>query len=160
MKRSVPIPLPIVVLVVALVVLVAGSAVANNGFRADRGTGSAARDEEGGPPSQKQLDKIVQRLGDAGIETDAEAVAGLAENYGVGGAVRLLAWADATGKDPAEIGAMFDSGMGWGEIARQLNDEDAEGDLDLHPGIGWVMGGGQGHGHGRTTAPGQEKKQH
>jgi hypothetical protein len=49
--------------------------------------------------------------------------------------------------------------MGWGAIAKQLNEEDAEGDLNLRPGIGWVMGGGQGQGHGKANAPGQAKKQ-
>ncbi len=71
-----------------------------------------------------------------------------------------LSWADAAGMDPADLGAMFDSGMGWGEIARQLNEEDSEGDLTLRPGIGWVMGAnGQGHAHGQDTAPGLLKKQ-
>jgi len=154
--------------VLALLLIVAGSALANKaGTPSPRPEIAAAspeapetQDEEGAAPSQEVLDKVVERLGAAGVDTDADTVAGLAEKYGLGGAVRLLAWADATGMDPADLGAMFDSGMGWGEIARQLNDEDPEGDLNLRPGIGWVMGGnGQGHAHGQDTAPGQLKKQ-
>jgi hypothetical protein len=143
-----------------LVVLLASSALANRAAQ-PAATNQVEADEpdEGGPPSQQVLDKVVDRLADAGIETNTDAVAELADSYGVGGAARVLAWADATGMDPAEIAALRDSGLGWGEIARQLNEEDLEGDLELRPGIGWVMGGGQGQGHGRENAPGQAKKQ-
>jgi hypothetical protein len=161
MNRSIrSLPIPIVVLAVALLLLVAGSALANKGFQTSQQPNVVAQDE--GAPSQQVLDKIVERLGNAEIDATADEVAALAENYGVGGAVRLLAWADATGKTAAELGAMFDSGMGWGAIAKQLNAADAEGDLNLRPGIGWVMGGGgqgQGQGHGKVNAPGQVKKQ-
>lgn len=162
MNRSIrSLPIPIVVLAVALVLLVAGSALANKGFQTSQQPDVVAQDEEEGPPSQQVLEKIVDRLDSAGIDTTAATVAELAATYGVGGAVRLLAWADATGMTAAEIGAMFDSGLGWGAIAKQLNEEDAEGDLNLRPGIGWVMGGGQGQGqgHGKANAPGQAKKQ-
>ena len=141
-----------------LVVLLASSALANRaGQPAANNQVEADEPDEGGPPSQQVLDKVVDRLGNAGIETDADAVAALAESYGVGGAVRVLAWADATGMDPAAIAALRDSGLGWGQIAKQLNEEDPEGDLDLRPGIGSIMGGGQGN--GRENAPGQAKKQ-
>jgi hypothetical protein len=115
-------------------------------------------------PSQKLLDRIVANLDAAGITTDAATIAALAETYGVGGAVRLIAWADATGMSTDDLPAMFDSGMGWGEIAQQLNTEDDS--RDLRPGIGWIMGnggnghaGGNGMGLGRAGAPGQQKKQ-
>jgi hypothetical protein len=157
MNRSIrSLPITVVVLAVALVLLVAGSALANKGFRAEQQPDVVAQDEEEGVPSQQVLDKVVERLGNAEIVTTPEAVAELAATYGVGGAVRILAWGAAT---DADVAAMFDSGMGWGEIARQLNEADAEGDLNLHPGIGWVMGGGQGQGHGKANAPGQAKKQ-
>ena len=71
----------------------------------------------------------------------------------MGGAVRILAFADAAGVDPSEIIAMRDDGMGWGQIARAL--ADANPDFDLGPGIGWIMGNGNGngngHGQGRAT---------
>jgi hypothetical protein len=159
MNRSIrSLPIPIVVLAVALLLLVAGSALANKGFQPQTQPDVVAQDEEEGTPSQQVLEKVVDRLGalDPPIVTDAATVAELAATYGVGGAVRILSWGAAT---DADVAAMFDSGMGWGEIAKQLNEEDADGDLNLRPGIGWVMGGGQGEGHGKANAPGQAKKQ-
>lgn len=124
------------------------------------------QDQESGTPSDQLLDRIVARLGDHGIETDAGMLADLADRYGVGGAVRILAWADAAGVSAEEIAAMFDSGLGWGEIAGQLNGDDES--LHLSPGIGWLMGNGHaggdgpgngvGHAYGRANAPGQQGK--
>jgi hypothetical protein len=111
-------------------------------------------EDEDGAPSQLVLDRVVGRLADAGITTDADTVAELAADHGVGGAVRLLAWAHASGMSTSELADMFASGMGWGEIAAEL---------DLHPGIGSIMGnaGGNGNGNGlglgRANAPGQQK---
>jgi hypothetical protein len=70
----------------------------------------------------------------------------LAAKVGVGGAVRVLAFAKASGKSTAEILAMFQGGKGWGEIAHALG---------LHPGIGWIMSGG--HGKGQGHAAGADK---
>lgn len=113
-------------------------------------------EDEDGPPSQQLLDRLVDRLADAGIETDPETIAELATDHGVGGAVRLLAWADASGMSTGELADMFASGMGWGEIAQEL---------DLHPGIGSIMGNGGGNGPpdhaqglGRAGAPGQQDR--
>jgi hypothetical protein len=120
-----------------------------------------ADEANGAAPSEALIARLVERLAGAGIDTDAETIAGLAATYGVGGAVRVLAWADATGKDPSEITDLFDSGLGWGAIARQLNEEN--GDWDLTPGIGKIMGHGhgngqgQGNGLGREGAPGQNR---
>lgn len=111
------------------------------------------QDEDEGPPSQELLDRVVGRLADAGITTDADTVAALAADHGVGGAVRLLAWADESGLSTTELADRFAAGMGWGEIAAEL---------DLHPGIGSIMGNaggnGNGGGHGRANAPGQQKQ--
>jgi hypothetical protein len=158
MNRSARILIP----AFALLLLIAGSALANQANKPAEQPQVFAQDPEqpddtGAAPSAELLAKIVERLGAAGIETDTATVADLAATYGVGGAVRILAWGAAT---DADVAGMFDSGMGWGDIARQLNDEDPEGDLNLRPGIGWVMGGhGQGHANGQATAPGQLKKQ-
>jgi hypothetical protein len=161
--------LRILVAALALFLLVAGSALANRGGTPNEHASPEATahqpgaDEPGGDadqpegdeapdatPSKQLLDKVVDRLADAGIQTDADAVAALAADFGVGGAVRVLMWADATGKDPADIGAMFMAGDGWGEIAHQLNDADDT--LDLSPGIGSVMSGGHGQGHAAGPA--------
>jgi hypothetical protein len=119
-----------------------------------------------GAPSPQLLDRLVGRLTDAGIDADADTISGLAARYGVGGAVRLIAWADASGHTTDEIAAMFDDGMGWGQIAHQLNASDDT--LHLSPGIGWLMGkghqhdGGPGNGVGKAlgkaSAPGQQNK--
>jgi hypothetical protein len=106
-------------------------------------------EDSDGPPSADALARLVDRLADAGIATDsntADAIAALAADYGVGGAIRLLAWADASGLSTGDLAARFDGGQGWGEIAREL---------DLHPGIGSIMGNGGGH--GRDQAPGQQR---
>jgi hypothetical protein len=71
--------------------------------------------------------------------------------YGVGGAVRIMAWSKG---DPIVIDDIRrkrdgdgteGSGMGWGRIAK---------DLGVNPGIGSIMGNGGGH--GRDNAPGQQ----
>jgi hypothetical protein len=49
--------------------------------------------------------------------------------------VRTMAFAQASGKTPAQIVAMFEAGKGWGEIDHKLN-------LSIGPGIGWIMSGG------------------
>lgn len=105
-------------------------------------------DDSDGPPSADALARLVDRLADAGIATDADTIAALAADYGVGGAIRLLAWADASELSTGDLAARFDGGQGWGEIAREL---------DLHPGIGSIMGKGGGQGHGRDQAPGQQR---
>ena len=89
---------------------------------------------------------LVALLKAAGIDATADQLKTLAAKYGVGGAVRLLAWADASGKTVDQIAAMFNGGMGWGEIAHQL--ETGNSSLHLSPGIGWIMGHGHGHGQG------------
>ena len=100
--------------------------------------------DEDGPPSAERIAEIVAKLKAAGITTTASAFEALATKAGVGGAVRTLAFAKASGKTPAQILAMFDGGKGWGQIRHELN-------LSIGPGIGWIMGGG--HGHGKGNAP-------
>ncbi len=119
-----------------------------------------------GPPSAELVGKLRQRLSDAGIDADAAELADLVGAYGVGGAVRLLSWADASGTSIAELRKMRDGGMGWGQVAKQLNGADPS--LQLSPGIGSIMSGGHGKGHGagpsaagkangKATAAGQAK---
>jgi hypothetical protein len=99
----------------------------------------APDDNEGSEaaPSAAQITDIVAKLKAAGITTTEAAFKALVAQVGVGGAVRTLAFAHASGKTPAQILAMRDS-MGWGQIRKQLN-------LAITPGIGWIMGGGQDH---------------
>jgi hypothetical protein len=167
----------------ALVLLVVGSALANGSPRGDEHRSPVAASQqpsprtekqgtdenetkEATPPTQQELDRLVGLLDKAGIAATSDQIAALAARYGVGGAVRILAWADATGGDTAAITSLRDQGMGWGAIARQLNA--GEGSAKVTPGIGWIMSG-NGHGHaegdaattgngkarGKATAPGQ-----
>jgi hypothetical protein len=123
------------------------------------GARSQTADRDDGPPSAEHLDRLVTLLGEAGVSTDAATIEALAARYGVGGAVRLLAWSEESGVSADALAAKFDSGMGWGEIAHELN---AANGTSLHPGIGPIMGNaggsGQGIGAGREHAPGQQKK--
>lgn len=95
-------------------------------------------DDADGAPSPANLERIADALAAAGITTTPEELAALADKVGVGGAVRILRFAQASGKTPAEILALFESGKGWGVIARELK-------LDVGPGNGSVMGKGNGH---------------
>jgi hypothetical protein len=89
------------------------------------------------PPTDAEIADFVGRLKAAGITTTAAVFKALAAKVGVGGAVRTLAFAQASGKTPAQILAMFDGGMGWGRIGHELG-------LKIGPGIGWIMRGGHG----------------
>jgi hypothetical protein len=115
---------------------------------------------------QPQADDQPAQLTDETDETDADALARAAERlgvdqqqlqdlattYGLGGAVRLVAWSSATGTPIEDIRAMRDgdgtegSGMGWGRIAKELG---------VKPGIGSIMGNG--NPSPGANAPGQEK---
>lgn len=95
-------------------------------------------------PSAADIADIVGKLKAAGISTTASAFGSLAAQVGVGGAVRTLAFAHASGKTPAQIVAMFLGGKGWGQIDHELG-------LSIGPGIGWIMGGG--HGQGKPGSP-------
>jgi hypothetical protein len=143
MTRSTWFALSIAALLIVVAGTVLGTQALDNG-RGDRGSGDQ---EGGGAPAAAQLDRLVVRLEGAGIDTSAEELADLAGSYGVGGAVRIVIWADAAGESVDDVRAMRDAGDGWGEIAH---------DLGLEPGLGWVMGGQSGD-HGRDMAPGQEK---
>ena len=123
------------------------------GALAFRGAQGGAVDEpETGSGSGGNTDRVVERLNEAGITTDATELEALAAEHGTGGAVRILAFAEAAGVDQSEIIAMRDDGMGWGQIAREL--AATYPDFDLGPGIGWIMGNGNGHGQGQGNGQG------
>jgi len=87
------------------------------------------------PPTDAEIADFVGRLKAAGITTTAAEFKALAAKVGVGGAVRALAFAKASGKTPDQIVAMKESGRGWGRIVHELG-------LSIGPGIGWIMSGG------------------
>jgi hypothetical protein len=125
----------------ALLVAVAGSALANRAPQvADEPAQLASSHEAEGEAEAEEVGDGAavarERLSEAGIEADAAAFDDLAARYGVGGAVRLYAWADETGMTVDEIAALRDGDgqpVGWGRIAK---------DLGVHPGIGAIMGRG------------------
>jgi hypothetical protein len=117
-----------------LLILVAGTALASQLPR-DSSPRSplAASPEAEAPPTAEELGHAAERLAAHGINASTDQLAALAQDYGLGGAVRLLAWSKSTGKTVDELRAMRDGGSGWGVLARELG---------VHPGIGWIMGGG------------------
>ena len=129
-----------------LLLVVAGTALATQSSHPQPSTPAAASHEPEAPPSADDLANAVDRLKASGIDATSDQLSKLAADYGLGGAIRLLAWADAKGMSMADLKAMRDDGQGWGQIAKQLG---------LNPGIGSVMG--QGGGHGRSSAPGLQK---
>ena len=109
-----------------------------------------AQDEADVPPTAEELAHAAARLQANEIPFTDPQLSDLATRYGLGGAVRLLAWAQAEAIDVEAIAAMRDGtdtepGMGWGRIAKELGQ---------HPGIGSIMGSG----HGREDAPGQQER--
>ena len=137
----------------ALLVALAGSALATRAPQvADEPAQLAASHEaEGGELEAEDLDGATvarERLLDAGIETDPAEFDELAAVHGVGGAVRLYAWADATNRPVSEIAGLREvdgQPVGWGRIAKELG---------VHPGIGSIMG----RGHGPDGPPGLQNK--
>ena len=130
------------VAVVVLILVAAGGVVAQTLTPSARDSSGHATDTEEAenPPTADELAHAAERLEAGGIAVDDAVLGDLAARYGVGGAVRVLAWSDTTATDVEEIAAMRDGtdaepGMGWGRIAHELG---------VHPGIGAIMGNGHG----------------
>jgi nucleotide-binding universal stress UspA family protein len=118
-----------------LIVLVASTALASQLPRdnSPRAPLAASPEAPEAPPTAEELAHASERLAAHGITASTDQLAALAQNYGLGGAVRLFAWSKSTGKSVDELRAMRDGGQGWGVIARELG---------VSPGIGSIMGGG------------------
>jgi hypothetical protein len=133
-----------------LIVAVSGTVLATRQPQTADEPAQVTQDGDDTPPSPEKLAQLSERLG-----VEQQVISDLAIEYGLGGAVRLVAWSADNPKnaDMAAIRLMRDgdgteeSGMGWGEIAK---------DLGVHPGIGSIMGNGGGH--GRDDAPGQQDR--
>jgi hypothetical protein len=140
-----------------LIVAATGTALALRAPRGDEqqplvpASSQEAEEDTDAAPSAGALAHAQDRLEASGITVDAAELSDLAGRYGLGGAVRVEAWAQESGTSVADITAMRDgdgtpeSVMGWGQIAKELG---------VHPGIGSIMGNGGGH--GRDNAPGQQ----
>jgi hypothetical protein len=138
----------------ALILAVSGTVVATRQPQVADEPAGVAQDGEDTPPTAEELAHAADRLRASDIEVDDAVLTDLATRYGLGGAVRVMAWAADPNDDVTieSITAMRDgdgtegSAMGWGRIAKQLG---------FHPGIGSIMGNGGGH--GRDNAPGQQE---
>lgn len=131
-----------------LVVAVSGTVLATRQAPADRQPERVTQDGDEAPPTAEDLAHAAARLTEAEIAFDEAVLADLAARYGIGGAVRVLAWAN----DPEDqitvesitrlrdTGGPEGTGMGWGRIAK---------DIGVHPGIGRIMGGGGGNAGGQ-----------
>ena len=109
-----------------LVLLAVGSALANRTPAAPSQPGQLAssqepeaQDEADTPPTAEELAHAAERLEASGIAVDDAVLGDLAGRYGLGGAVRVLAWSDELAMGVEEIAAMRDGtdaepGMGWG----------------------------------------------
>jgi hypothetical protein len=125
----------------ALILIVGGAVVATRAIEspAPSSQQAAPEDENEGPPTADEIAHAGDRLAANGFEVSDEVLTELAAKYGVGGAVRIVAWSEADPDRIADVRAMRDgdgtegSGMGWGQIAKELN---------VHPGIGSIMGKG------------------
>jgi hypothetical protein len=144
----------IAVFTAALLILVAGTVVATREPPVMNEPAGVAQDGEDALPTAEELAHAAARLRDSEITVDEAVLGDLATRYGLGGAVRVMAWA-ADPNDEITIETITDkrdgdgtegSGMGWGQIAKELG---------FHPGIGSIMGNGGGH--GRDNAPGQQE---
>jgi hypothetical protein len=136
--------------VLAALILIAGCALAPGGSVTSGEPAPLASGEEDAPPTAEDLAHASERLAANGFDVTDELLAELADQYGVGGAIRIVAWSDGDAARMAEIRAMRDgdgtagSRMGWGKIAAELGED---------PGIGWIMGGGPERSPGEDDDP-------
>lgn len=178
MKQSIR----VIVAVLALVLLVAGTAFATHSPGKDH-PGPVAASQEASPEAESdepspatapkteanadesdgaqltedRAQALVDLLDAQQIVATTDELKTLAAKYGVGGAMRMEAWAAATGKTVDELASLYDAaGVGWGAFAKQL--EQADSSLSLSPGIGWIMG--HGHGHANSNANHGKSAQH
>jgi hypothetical protein len=142
----------------SLLVAAAGTALATRSPQASPQRTGTLADEAEEAVDADALTHAIERLAEREIDVaDHAAFGDFAERYGLGGAVRLHAWANETGMTVDELAAMRDTGgtdggpMGWGRLAKDLREQG----FDVRPGIGSIMGGGRGPGE---DPPGQERK--
>jgi len=142
--------------VAALLVAVTGTVLATRLLDvADEPAQHTQDGEEGAPPTAEDIAHAAERLEAHDLGVQDALLTELAAEYGLNGAVRIVAWSaqNDAGATMDKIRALRDgdgtegSGMGWGRIAKELG---------VHPGIGSIMG--DGGGHGRDDAPGQQDR--
>jgi hypothetical protein len=138
---------------IALLLAATGTVIATRAPDIANQPSQQLQDDDDAPPTAEELAHAAERLADNGLSVTDEVLAELAGEYGIGGAVRIVAWSNGDAEAMRDIRDMRDgpgndgSQMGWGQIAKKLG---------VSPGIGSIMGNGGGH--GRDGAPGQNKE--
>ena len=142
----------------ALVVAVSGTVFATRqpgvGEQPAQAPSSHEVEPQGEEADGEALARAAERLG-----VSEQQLTDLATIHGFGGAVRLVAWSNQLGIDVGTIEALRagdgteEGRLGWGQLAKQLGDEHGQ---VVRPGIGSIMGNGGGH--GRENAPGQQDR--
>ena len=133
-----------VAVALALLLIASAAVVVTRAFEtpSEASPQAADGDEDESPPTADEIAHAGERLAANGFEVSDDVLTELATAYGVGGAVRIVAWSQADPDRMADLRVMRDgdgsdgSGMGWGQIAKELG---------VHPGIGSIMGNGGDH---------------
>ena len=146
--NSLSVALVVAVILLATATVLVTRAVVTSGEANEQAAGA---DENEDPPTADDIAHASERLAANGLEISDDTLTELAAEYGVGGAVRIVAWSEADPARIADLRAMRDgdgsegSGMGWGQIAKELG---------VHPGLGSIMG--QGGDHEKSDGPGED----
>ncbi len=122
------------------------SATAEGSAKAEASEPAEPPETTGASPSDREIAALLADLQAAGIPATADQIRTLAARVGLGGAVRVLAFANASGLSPNEILSMFESGQGWGEIVKEL-------DLTIGPGIGGIVSSGHSENPKQSLSP-------
>ena len=117
-----------VAVALALILIASAAVVVTRAFDtpAEASQQAADGDEDESPPAADEIARAGERLAANGFEVSDEVMTELATKYGVGGAVRIVAWSRADPDRMADLRVMRDgdgsegSGMGWGQIAKEL----------------------------------------
>ncbi len=111
-----------------LIAQISGTGQADSGGTSANGTGDSEAgteiDSSGAITATETLTgslKIATAIADHFNVPVTDVTQLHAGGWGYGEIYKLYSYAAASGKSVAEIEAMFNSGMGWGEIARALN---------------------------------------
>jgi hypothetical protein len=137
-----------------LIVAVSGTVLATRQPQTADEPAQVTQDGDDTPPTAEELAHAESRLEEVlSSDVNPDVLSELATQYGLGGAVRIIAWSGNNSDEITKIRDMRDSGgpegteMGWGRIAKLRGE---------HPGIGSIMGNGGGN--GRDSAPGQQDR--
>ena len=94
-----------------LLVVAAGTVFATRAPQpAQQPSGNQQDGEDEAPPDAEAIQHAIARLSENEITVDEAVFTDLAGRYGLGGAVRISAWASQTGMSVDELATMHDTG--------------------------------------------------